>query len=184
MEDNNANSNKNLVLSLVDNFRQAFNSHDPNMLSALLTEDGEWIDVIGHTMIGRKEIEDQHVYPFITVLKEARLDVKSHRSKWITDEIVSVDIKWGSGGPRTPEGKPIPTIRYGLFNLIAKKTKHGVNTTTLKIISAHNNDYTSTYTQSDRERIVKQKRQDKLLYFMQCRYSINSNSLWTMTIKC
>ena len=32
------------------------------------------------------------IYPFTTVLKEARLDVKSYRSKWITDEIVSVDI--------------------------------------------------------------------------------------------
>jgi uncharacterized protein (TIGR02246 family) len=184
LEDNNANSNKNLVLSLVGNFRQAFNSHDPNMLSALLTEDGEWIDVIGHTMIGRKEIEHQHVYPFITVLKEARLDVKSHRSKWITDEIVSIDIKWESSGHRTPEGVPISTIRYGLLNVIAKIVKDGVDTILLKIIIAHNNDYTSTYTQSDRERIVKQKWQNKLLYFMQCRYSINSNSLWTMTIKC
>ncbi len=97
-------------------------------------------------MIGRKEIENQHVYHFTTVLNEARLDVKSYRSKWITDEIVSVDIIWESAGHRTPEGKPILTIRYGLLNLIAKKTKHGVNTITLKIISAHNNDYTSTYT--------------------------------------
>jgi hypothetical protein len=97
-------------------------------------------------MIGRNEIENQHVYPFTTVLKEAKLDVKSYRSKWVTDEIVSVDIKWESVVHRTPEGKPIPTTRYGLLNLIAKKIKHGVNTTTFKIISGHNNDYTSTYT--------------------------------------
>jgi uncharacterized protein (TIGR02246 family) len=159
LEDNNDNSNNNLVQSLVDKFRDAFNSHDPKMLGSLLTEDGEWTDVIGHTMIGRKEIEDQHAYPFTTVLKEARLDVKSYRSKWITDEIVSVDIKWESSGHRTPEGKPIPTIRYGLLNLIAKKVKEaGDSTTLLKIIIAHNNDYTSTFTQSDRERIVEQKK--------------------------
>jgi uncharacterized protein (TIGR02246 family) len=155
----NSNSNNNLVQNLVDNFRDAFNSHDPKMLGSLLTEDGEWTDVIGYTMIGRNEIENQHVYPFTTALKEARLDVKSYRSKWITDEIVSVDIKWESAGHRTPEGKPIPTTRYGLLNLIAKKVKeNGVNTTRLKIIIAHNNDYTSTYTQSDRERIVEQKK--------------------------
>jgi hypothetical protein len=47
-----------------------------------------WTDVTGHTMIGRKEIEHQHAYPFTTVLKKARLDVKSSKSKWITDEIV------------------------------------------------------------------------------------------------
>jgi hypothetical protein len=108
---------------------------------------------------GRKEIENQHAYPFTTVSKEARLDVKSYRSKWITDGIVSVDIKWESSGHKTLEGKPLPTIRYGLLNLIAKKVKNGGDaTTTLKIIIGHNNDYTATYTQSDRERIVEQKK--------------------------
>jgi hypothetical protein len=77
-------------------------------------------------------------------LKEARVDVKSYVSKWISDEIVSIDIKWESSGHRTPEGKPIPTIRYGLLNLIAKKIKEGEDTTTLITIIAHNNDYTST----------------------------------------
>jgi uncharacterized protein (TIGR02246 family) len=158
LEDNNDNGNTNLVQNLVDKFRDAFNSHNPKMLSSLLTEDGEWTYVIGYTMIGRKEIENQHVYPFTTVLKEAKLDVKSYRSKWITDEIVSVDIKWESAGHKTPEGQPIPTIRYGLLNLIAKKVKEGEVDTRLKIIIAHNNDYTSTYTQSDRERIVEQRK--------------------------
>jgi uncharacterized protein (TIGR02246 family) len=153
----NSNSNNNLVQNLVDNFRDAFNSHDPKMLGSLLTEDGEWTDVIGYTMIGRKEIESQHAYPFTAVLKEARLDIKSYRSKRITDEIVSVDIKWKSSGHSTPEGKPIPSIRYGLLNLIAKKVKKGGVDTTLKIIIAHNIDYTSTYTQSDRETLVPQR---------------------------
>ena len=115
--------------------------------SSLLTEGGEWTDVIGYTMIGRNEIENQHVYPFTTVLKEARLDLKSYRGKWITDEIVSVDIKWESIGHRTQEGKPIPTIRHGLLNLIVKKIKEDGVDTRLKIIIVHNNDYTSTYTQ-------------------------------------
>ena len=69
----NSNSNNNLVQNLVDNFRDAFNSHDPNMLGSLLTEDGEWTDVIGYTMIGRKEIENQHVYHFTTVLMKQDL---------------------------------------------------------------------------------------------------------------
>ena len=106
----------------------------------------------------KKGIEHQHAYPFTIVLKEARLDVKSYRSKWITDEIVSIDNKWESSGHRTPEGLPISTIRYGLLNLIAKRVKDGADTILLKIIIAHNNDYTSTYTQSDRERIVKQRK--------------------------
>jgi uncharacterized protein (TIGR02246 family) len=75
------NYNNNLVQNLVDNFRDAFNSHDPKMLSSLLIEDGEWTDVIGHTMIGRNEIQNQHVYPFTTVLKEAKPDDMEHCKK-------------------------------------------------------------------------------------------------------
>jgi uncharacterized protein (TIGR02246 family) len=107
----NSSNNNSLIQNLVDKFRDAFNSHNAERLGSLLAEDGEWTDVIGHTMIEKEEIEHQHTYPFTTVLKEAKLDVKSHRSKWITDEIVSIDIKWESSGHRTPEEKPIPTIR-------------------------------------------------------------------------
>ena len=65
LEDNDDNNNDDLVQNLVDKFKDAFNSHDPKMLSSLLTEDGEWTDVIGYTMIGRNEIEKQHVYPLL-----------------------------------------------------------------------------------------------------------------------
>lgn len=86
-------------------------------------EDGEWTDEIGQPMIGRKEIEDGHTYPFTTVLREAKLDVKPVVSKWINNETVSVDIKWESSGHKTPDGKPIPTIRYGYINLYTNDRK-------------------------------------------------------------
>jgi len=76
----------NLVQSLVNNFRDAFNSHDPIVFASLLVEDAEWTDVTGTTMVGKKEIEHQHTYPFQTVLKEAVLDVRSFRNKWINDD--------------------------------------------------------------------------------------------------
>ena len=119
----NQKNDNTLVQDLVERFRDAFNSHNPQTIGSLLMEDGEWTDVMGQTMIGRKEIEDGHTYPFTTVLKEATLVVKSYRSKWINDEIVSVDIRWESSGHKTPDGEPIPSVRYGLLNLIATKTK-------------------------------------------------------------
>lgn len=58
-------------------------------------------------MIGRKEIEKRHNYPFTIVLKDVKLDVKSFRSKWLDDDnkLVSIDITWESGGHRTPENQ-------------------------------------------------------------------------------
>ena len=58
MEDNyNSNINDTLVQNLVDKFRDAFNSYDPKIFGSLFKEDAEWIDVIGNTMIGRKDMK-------------------------------------------------------------------------------------------------------------------------------
>ncbi|MDR4491626.1 MAG: VOC family protein [Candidatus Nitrosocosmicus sp.] len=154
--DTDDGSKNSLVQTLVNNFRNAFNSHDPKVFSSLLVEDAEWTDVIGTTTVGKKEIEDLHIYPFKTVLKDATLVVKSFRNKWINDSVVSIEIKWESFGHKTPEGIPIQNIRYGLLNLIATitETQGEGSSPTLKIISAHNNDYTSTFTQSDRKKVV------------------------------
>ncbi len=59
-----------MVKDLVERFKIAFNSHDPKTLGSLLINDAKWTDVVGHMMIGRKEIEKQHNYPFTTVLKD------------------------------------------------------------------------------------------------------------------
>ena len=158
---NNISSKDSLVQGLVNNFRDAFNSHDPKVFASLLVEDAEWTDVTGTTTVGKREIEDLHIYPFQTVLKDATLDVKSFRNKWINDNIVSIEIKWESSGHKTPEGNLIQNIRHGLLNLIATITATKVEGKgpTLKIVSAHNNDYTSTFTLSDRKKVV-----DKIKY--------------------
>lgn len=153
-EKHNASFQDRLVQLLVNEFRDAFNRHDPKIFASLLVEDAEWTDVTGTTTAGRKEIEQLHIYPFQTVLKEATLDVKSFRNKWISDNIVSIEIKWESIGHRTSEGVLIPNVRYGLLNLIATKLYDDQGEQTLKIISAHNNDYTSTFTLNDREKVV------------------------------
>jgi hypothetical protein len=92
-------------------------------------------------------------------LKDAKLDVKSFTSKWLDDnndnnKIVSIDINWESSGHRTPDGKPIPSIRHGLLNFIAIMINEKDGAAILKIVLAHNNDYTSTYTQEDRKKVV------------------------------
>jgi lactoylglutathione lyase len=160
-KNNDTNSKDSLVLSLVNNFRDAFNSHDPKIFASLLVEDAEWTDVTGTTMVGKEEIKHQHTYPFQTVLKEATLDVISFKNKWIDDKIVSIEIRWESIDHRTPEGAPIPTSRHGLLNLIAKKIDEKRKESTLKIVSAHNNDYTSTFTQSDRKKVIDMVKYDQ-----------------------
>jgi hypothetical protein len=88
-EDNNDNSNNILVQKLVDNFRDAFNSHDPKILGSLLTEDGEWTDVIGYTMIGRNDMENEHVYPLYVKMPPTL-------AQYLSDILASVFLISGS----------------------------------------------------------------------------------------
>ncbi len=61
---NDTNSKDSLVQALVNNFRDAFNSHDPKVFASLLVEDAEWTDVTGITTVGKKEIERLHITLF------------------------------------------------------------------------------------------------------------------------
>jgi uncharacterized protein (TIGR02246 family) len=140
---------------LIKQFVDAWNKHDAKLFSSIFVDDGEWTDVMGHIMVGKEEIERMHTYPFTTVLKDAVIVVKSIRTKQIQPGVVSVDAVWESTGSKIPEGKPLPT-RLGLMTLIVKKEDNGPpnNNNTWKIVIGHNLDYTSTYTNSDRKKIV------------------------------
>lgn len=142
--------------NLIDQFVDAWNKHDAKLFSALFEDDGEWTDVFGNLMEGKKEIERMHAYPFTTVLKDATLTVKSMRAKEIRTGVISVDAVWESTGSKTPEGKPLPT-RKVLINAILTRTKsedcgNGNNICRIKI--EHNTEHTALLTLSDRKKIV------------------------------
>jgi hypothetical protein len=46
-----------LVMSLVDEFVNAWNKHDAKQFSALFVDEGEWTDVFGVLMYSKEEIE-------------------------------------------------------------------------------------------------------------------------------
>ena len=62
--------NETLVQNLVNGLVNAWNQHEAVAFASLLTEDGEWTDVIGQTAVGRKEVEHMHIHPFTTVLRK------------------------------------------------------------------------------------------------------------------
>jgi ketosteroid isomerase-like protein len=43
-----------------------WNHQDAKAFASLLTEDCKWRDEMEQSMIGRKEVEHMHVYPFTT----------------------------------------------------------------------------------------------------------------------
>jgi uncharacterized protein (TIGR02246 family) len=76
--------------------------HDAKLFSSIFVDDGEWTDAMGHIMVGKEEIERMHAYPFLIVLKDATIVIKSMRTKQIQPGVVSVDAVWESTGSKTP----------------------------------------------------------------------------------
>jgi hypothetical protein len=64
------------------------------------------------------------IYPFTTaVLREAVLTLKSLRTKWIKDDVASIDVAWELTGHKMhDDGQSIPTTtRQGLTRCYCKK---------------------------------------------------------------
>lgn len=64
----------------------------------------------------------------------------------------------------------MPTIRYRLLNVIVTKVDDEEKQSTLNIVSANNNDHTSTFTQSDHKKLIYeanhyQENSAKLFYY-------------------
>jgi uncharacterized protein (TIGR02246 family) len=131
------------INALIENFTIAWNKHDAKEFAELFVDDGEWTDVLGQYVKGKKQIEKLHEYPFKSVLKDATLTIISIRNRLLAKDIFSIDVEWKTTGNKTPDGKSIPD-RKGLFDLIA--TLEGGNT---RIILGHNVDYTTAYSRND-----------------------------------
>ena len=140
-----------MVMSLVDEFVNAWNKHDAKLFSALFVDEAEWTDVFGVLMNSKQEIEKMHAYPFTTVVKDAVLKVNSVRIKGIRPDVISVDLTWESTGGRTPDGKPLPT-RNGLINMILVMIDGSGSK--WKIIVGHNTEYNPVLTLKDRNKVV------------------------------
>lgn len=131
------------INTLIEKFTIAWNRHDTKEFAELFVDDGEWTDVLGQHVKGKKQIEKLHEYPFKSVLKDAILTIISIRNRFITKDIFAIDVEWKTTGNKTPDGKPIPD-RNGLLDLIV--TLERGNT---RIILGHNVDYTTAYSRSD-----------------------------------
>ena len=138
--DDATESVKKVVHALAD----AWNRKDPEGFAALLTEDGEWTDVLANYVQGREAVRKLHVFPFTTVLKKARLTLNDIRVRFLKPDVATVDITWETVGQTTPDGtKEIPP-RNGLMNLVLLHQPDQ----TWAIAVGHNVDYTSAYHRS------------------------------------
>jgi uncharacterized protein (TIGR02246 family) len=105
------------IQALLESMSKAWNIHDAKTYSTAFSEEADFTDVLGMSVFGRKAIEKFHEKSFATGLKNSSLKITGKKIRYITNDILAVDVMWEMTGVQSPDGKDMP-LSKGLANLL------------------------------------------------------------------
>ena len=105
------------IRQVVADFVDAFNHHDARAWSSFLAEDGDFTNVTGLYLHGRKDVEARFTELFSTRLKAAHRTATVRHIRLIAPDIAFVDADWELVGSKAADGSENP-VRKGLFNFV------------------------------------------------------------------
>ena len=108
------------IHSRMEEFVNAWNTHNPRALSMIFAEDADLINPFSRVAKSRSEIErlfkEEHAGP----LKDSRLSVRPENIRLLTPEVAITDHAFEITGLRDPQGKDVPTMRGHLTQTLKK----------------------------------------------------------------
>lgn len=105
------------IVELTGELLRAFNAHDAAAFAACFTDDADFTDVVGNTVIGRPEIERLHSFPFAHVLREAKIELQKTDVRFLRPDLAVVIAPWTLTESRSRADEPLPP-RRGVFHLV------------------------------------------------------------------
>ena len=100
----------------------AWNRHDMEAFAAGFAEDADFVNAIGLYWRGRAEILKEHQALHATRMKDSHLTVAETTVRFLRPEVATVHIRWELTGDTGLEGKPLPT-RRGMMTQVLVKTR-------------------------------------------------------------
>jgi uncharacterized protein (TIGR02246 family) len=105
------------IRHVISDFLDAFNRHDAHAWATPFAEDGDFTNVTGLYLHGRKDFEERFTTLFATRLKNAHRTATVRHTRFITPDVAAVDAEWELVGSKASDGSDNP-IRKGLFNFV------------------------------------------------------------------
>lgn len=101
----------------------AWNKHDAAAYSALFTEDGDCVNVLGWWWRGRAEIQSKLTAAFAFVFHGSQLTITDTSVRLLSPTIAVAHVSWTMTGAKTPPGMPEP--RQGIeIQVLQKIARH------------------------------------------------------------
>ncbi len=105
------------IRQVITDFIDAFNRHDAHAWAMPFAEDGDFTNVTGLYLHGRKDFEARFTELFTTRLKTAHRTATVRHIRFVTPDVAAVDAEWELVGSKASDGSENP-VRKGLFNFV------------------------------------------------------------------
>jgi uncharacterized protein (TIGR02246 family) len=128
------------IVSLLNDFVTKWNTKDLERFGTVFTDDAEYIDITGQIAVGKRDILEQHRFPFEVVNKRAVFGLDNIYIRAIAPTLILVTGNWVCENSTTPKGDLLP-VRSGVIQVICRK-----EVPQWKISLVHNTDLSQVYT--------------------------------------
>lgn len=105
------------IQALLDAMSKAWNMHDAKTYSRAFSEEADFTDVLGISVFGRKAIQTLHEKSFAAGFKNSSLNITGKKIRYISNDILAVDVWWEMKNAQAADGKDIPFSK-GLASLL------------------------------------------------------------------
>lgn len=109
------------IEEVVQRFEEIWNSHRIAELGTLLTEDAEWINVVGMWWRGREDVVKAHEALHAGMFREVSTHSTSREIREIVPGVVIVTVTATMGDFETPDGRQMSGIVDRLTLVMVKK---------------------------------------------------------------
>lgn len=115
-------SDRKAIEAMAAAWQSAWNRHDVDALVSLMSEDVDFITVLGAGgwLRGRKEFKDRHIQIHQTMFRESMWATKDTHIKFIRRNLAIVHVLWETKGDVIP-GRSAGEPRGGIFTWVLEK---------------------------------------------------------------
>ena len=110
------------IKQVITDFYESFTRHDAHATAMTFAEDGDFTNMSGAHVHGRKAIEDRFASLYAGNLRAAHRTDTVRSIRYITPQVAFVDADTVITGTKAPDGSEIP-VRKGLMIVVLAKEK-------------------------------------------------------------
>ena len=108
------------IRGVATQWEEAWNRHDMSMMAELLTEDTDFVNVLGSHWKGRIEIEHEHATLHQRQFKESVWTTRNVHVQSLQPDLALVHVEWAIRGDRNPDGT-MRQPRQGIFTWVMQR---------------------------------------------------------------